>query len=72
MNRQCRIFTATLALIAFVGEIKQFLACGCCIALPALGMRRTVWRLGLEQTCRLIRKTDTRQSRERIGQSARI
>ena len=72
MNRQCRIFTATLALISLYRRNQQFLACGCCIALPALGMRWTVWRLGLEQTCRLIRKTDTRQSRERVGQSARI
>ena len=30
---------------------QQFLACGCCIAISTLGMRGTVWRLGLEQTC---------------------
>ena len=53
MNRQCRIFTATLALISLMWRNQQFLACGCCIALPALGVRQTVWRLGLEQTCSL-------------------
>jgi hypothetical protein len=38
---------------------QQYLACGCCIALPTLGMRGTVWRLGLEQTCGPIREPDT-------------
>jgi len=51
---------------------QPFLASGGCIELPALGLRRTIWRLGLEQTCRPIQRTDSRHSRGGIGQSVWI
>jgi len=59
MNWQRRIFTATLALISFIGDINNTSPAAAASHYPLWVCGGTVWRLGLEQTCGPIREPDT-------------